>query len=177
MITTTRPDRSEAADYYFTYIDKVDAGDVLDILDVQSREVLGLLQSISEEQSQHRYAPGKWSIRQVLSHINDTERMFVHRAVWFARGLPEPLPSFDQDAAVANAGADQRSWRSHVDEFQAIRASSVAFFRHLPDEAWMRRGVASGYEFTVHALAFITAGHVAHHVKGLRENYLAPAAR
>jgi hypothetical protein len=125
-----------------------------------------------EDQSQVRYASDKWSIRQVLSHINDTERLFVFRALWFARALDEPLPSFDQNVAIASAGADERSWRSHVDEFRAIRTATLSFFRHLPAEAWMRRGTASGNPFTVRALAYITAGHVTHHSRILRERYL-----
>jgi uncharacterized damage-inducible protein DinB len=170
--TTTAPARTEAADYYFTYIDQVGAGDIRDILDTQLGETLALLQPMTEDQSQVRYASDKWSIRQVLSHINDTERLFVFRALWFARALDEPLPSFDQNVAIASAGADERSWRSHVDEFRAIRTATLSFFRHLPAEAWMRRGTASGNPFTVRALAYITAGHVTHHSRILRERYL-----
>jgi hypothetical protein len=108
----------------------------------------------------------------VLSHINDTERLFVFRAFWFARGFDAPLPSFDQDGAVASAGADERSWRSHIEEFRAVRSATSAFFSNLPAEGWSRRGIASGNPFTVRALAFITAGHLAHHVRILRERYL-----
>lgn len=166
------PDRTEAAEYYFTYIDQVGPGDICDILGLQAAETLTLLRGISDERSQHRYAPGKWSLRQVLSHINDTERMFVFRALWFARGFDTPLPSFDQDIAIASAGADDRLWQTHVEEFQAIRSATVPFFAQLPAEAWGRRGIASGNPFTVRALAYITAGHVAHHVRILRERYL-----
>ena len=128
---------------------------------------------ISDERSRHRYAPDKWSIREVLGHINDTERLFAFRAFWFARGLPEPLPSFDQDIAAAHAGADDRSWSAHIDEFRSVRAATLALFQHLPPDAWTRRGVASDMPFTVRALAFIAAGHVAHHARLLRERYLA----
>ena len=172
MTATTFPDRTEAAEYYFTYIDKVAPGDICGVLEGQLPETLALLNGISEEQSLARYAPDKWSIRQVVSHLNDTERLFVFRALWFARGFDSPLPSFDQDIAVSTAGADARSWRSHVDEFRVIRAATLAFFQNLPPEAWTRRGVASGNPFTVRALAFITAGHVTHHTKVLRERYL-----
>jgi len=113
----TSPNRSEAAEYYFTYIDQVPAGDIREILHAQLADTLGLLQSISEEKSLFRYADGKWSIREVLSHCNDTERVFVYRALWFARGFDSPLPSFDQDIAVAGAAADERSWSSHIEEF------------------------------------------------------------
>jgi hypothetical protein len=173
MITMTRPDRTEAAEYYFTYIDHV-AGDadIRDILDAQLPETLTLLRDISEERSLHRYAPDKWSIREVVSHLNDTERLFVFRAFWFARGFDTPLPSFDQDTAVSAAAADARPLASHIDEFRTVRAATLSFFQHLPEEAWTRRGVASGNPFTVHALAYITAGHVMHHTKILRERYL-----
>jgi hypothetical protein len=166
------PDRTEAAAYYFTYIDQVGPGDVCDTLAAQAGETLTLLRGISEDRSRHRYAPDKWTIRQVLSHVNDTERMFVFRAMWFARGFDAPLPSFDQDIAIASAGADDRPWHTHVDEFQAVRAATVPLFAQLPAEAWSRRGIASGNPFTVRALAYITAGHVAHHVRILRERYL-----
>ena len=166
-----RPDRTDAADYYFTYIDQVPDGDICEILRAQSAGVLNLFELISEEQSLHRYAPGKWSIREVLSHVNDGERLFVFRAFWFARGFDTPLPSFDQNIAVATAGADERSWRSHVEEFHAVREATMTFFQSLPDDAWMRRGIASDNPFSVRALAYITAGHVAHHVRALRDQY------
>ena len=168
---TTRPDRTEAAEYYFTYIDQVPAGDICRILEVQSTETLALLQGISEEDSLRRYAPEKWSVRQVVSHVNDAERLFVFRAFWFARGFDSPLPSFDQNVAVSGAGADERSWSSHVEEFRAIRAATLTFFQHLPAHAWTRGGVASGNPFTVRALAYIAAGHVAHHTTILQERY------
>jgi uncharacterized damage-inducible protein DinB len=168
----TSPDRTEAAEYYFTYIDKVPPGDICEILATQREEMLALFEGISEERSKHRYAPDKWSIRQVLSHVNDCERLFVYRAMWFARGFESPLPSFDQNVAIAGAGADERTWSSHVDEFRAVRAASQAFFENLPSDAWARRGIASDNPFTVRALAYIVAGHVTHHEKILRERYL-----
>lgn len=172
MTMLSVPERGEAADYFFTYIDQVPPGDVVETLSRQSSETLTLLRGLSDEQSRHRYGPDKWTIRQVVSHVNDTERVFAYRALWFARGLDHPLPSFDQDVCITFAGADERDWNTHVDEFSAVRAASVALFRNLPDEAWNRRGIASGNPFTVRALAFITVGHVAHHVRLLRERYL-----
>lgn len=169
---TTIPDRSETAEYYFKYIDQVPEGDIRDILDDQLTQTVELLRGISDEQSLHRYAPDKWSIREVVGHLNDSERLFVFRAFWFARGFDSPLPGFDQDVAASAAKADERSWGSHIDEFRAIRAATSAFFRTLPAEAWDRRGEASGYPFTVRALAYIVAGHVAHHVRILKERYL-----
>jgi hypothetical protein len=171
MSESERPDRTEAAEYYFTYIDQVPDGDVVEILRSQSAGALNLFELISEEQSQHRYAPDKWSIREVLNHINDAERLFAFRAFWFARGFESPLPSFDQNVAVGMAGAEARSWRSHVEEFHAVREASVTFFQSLPADAWTRRGIASDNPFSVRALAYITAGHVAHHLRLLREHY------
>lgn len=169
---TAIPDRTEAAEYYFTYIDKVTGGDICELLEAQVAETLALLHGISDEQSLHRYAPEKWSIRQVVNHLNDTERLFVFRAFWFARGFDSALPSFDQNVAVSAAGADERSWSSLVEEFRTVRAATLTFFQNLPADAWARRGVASGNPFTVRALAYIAAGHVTHHTAILRERYL-----
>ena len=171
-MTMTTLDRTEAAEYYFTYIDQVGHGDIRSILEAQASETVAFLRGIPDERSLHRYAPDKWSIRQTVGHVNDAERVFVFRAFWFARGFDSPLPSFDQNVAVFTANSDERTWQSHIDEFQTIRAATLAFFQHLPDDAWMRRGVASGNAFTVRALAYVVAGHVAHHTKILRERYL-----
>jgi uncharacterized damage-inducible protein DinB len=168
----TIPDRSEAADFYFTYIDKVPAGDIRLVLADQAGDVLTLLRGISDERSLHQYAPGKWSVRQLVSHMNDAERVFSFRAFWFARGFDSPLASFDQDNAVPFAKADERDWDTHLDEFAAVRAATVALFDGLDDAAWDRRGTASGHAVSVRALAYICAGHVAHHVDVLRTRYL-----
>jgi hypothetical protein len=171
-MTTTAPDRTEAAEYYFTYIDKVPSGDICDVLAAQSTETLTLLRSISDERSLHRYGQDKWTIREVVSHMNDAERVFAFRAFWFARGFDSPLPSFDQDVAVPNAAADARSWSSHIEEFEAVRAATLTLFKYLPAESWARRGTASDKPFSVRALAYIAAGHVEHHLRILRERYL-----
>ena len=170
-------DRTEAAPYYFRYIDRVPDRDVVRTLEEQLDETDAFLRGISEEASLSRYAPDKWSIREVWSHVNDTERLFVSRAFWFARGFDTPLPSYDQNVACAEARADDRSWESHIEEFRAVRLATNTFFRSLPAEAWARRGIASGNPFTVRALAYIVAGHLVHHVDVLRERYLASRAR
>ena len=167
-----RPTSDEAASYYFGYIDRVEGDDVLAVLHSQLDETVQFLSTVSEEKSRHRYAPGKWSLRELLNHVNDTERLFVFRALWFARGFEEPLPSFDQEIAVKNSDADTVPWNDMVDEFQSLRHSTLSFFRSLPEVAWSRAGVASGNQFTVRALAFITAGHVAHHADVMRRLYL-----
>jgi hypothetical protein len=167
-----RPERNEAAEYYFTYIDQVEGNDVLAVLARQATEVVDVMRAIDETQSLTRYAPDKWSIREVLNHINDTERAFVFRALWFARGFTEPLPGFDQDIAMAGSGAHQRALASHIDDYIAVRSASRTLFETIPAEAWSNRGVASGNPFTVRAVAYITAGHAAHHMRILRERYL-----
>jgi len=167
-----RPQPNEAASYYSKYIDRVASDDVVAVLATQLEETLAFLSEISEEQSLHRYAPGKWSMRELLGHVNDTERVFTFRALWFARGFHDPLPSYDQEIAVAAAGSDKVSWASHVAEFRAIRSATLACFRKLPAEAWPRSGIASDNSVTVRAIAYIVAGHLSHHLAILRERYL-----
>jgi uncharacterized damage-inducible protein DinB len=167
-----RPGPSEAASYYFRYIDRVPDGDVRAFLESQRRAAADLFSSISEEESLHRYEPGKWSIRGVVSHVTDTERVFVSRAFWFARGFDTPLPSYDQDISAAAAHADEVSWRRHAEEFDAVRRSVLPFFQNLSADAWDRRGIASQNPVTVRALAWIIAGHADHHLGILRERYL-----
>src|SRR5688500_17108181 len=115
------PDRTEYADYYRPYIEKVAGENVLAVLETQLEGIMPTLEAVSEEESLRRYAPDKWSIRQVLNHINDAERLFSFRAFWFARGFEDPLPSFDQDVAVRISGADDRSWASHLDEIRSVQ--------------------------------------------------------
>ncbi len=133
------PARTEAADYYFRYIDLVPEGDICATLRAQAVDTLALLRGVSDEQSLQRYAPDKWTVRELLNHINDTERLFVARAFWFARGFDSPLPSFDQLVAATAAEADTRAWSTHVEEFTTIRAATLTFFENLPADAWMRR--------------------------------------
>jgi hypothetical protein len=167
-----RPDRDETVDYYFKYIDLVPKGEIPQILEDQQSETLSFLESIPDDRAGHRYEPEKWSIAEVLAHINDAERLFTMRAFWFARGFESELPSYDSDLAVLAARPAVRPWNTHVHEFASVRASTLDFFRYLPMEAWSRRGVASGYPFSVRSLAFIAAGHVIHHTRILRERYM-----
>lgn len=170
---TGRPSSNEAAPYYFTYIDRIQDQNILHALEAQLDEIMPLLHRISEEQSLHRYAPDKWNIRQLWNHVNDTERVFVFRAFWFARGLAGALPSFEQEIAVSAARCDEVPWAGYVEEFRELRLATIGFFRNLPEDAWMRSGTASEKSFTVRACAYIIAGHVAHHTALLREKYLA----
>jgi len=168
----TQPQANEAASYYFRYIDLARTDDIVSYLDQQMKETMPLWEGISDEQSTHRYAPEKWSIRELLNHVNDGERIFLGRALWFARGFTDPLPSFDQEIAVAGAKANETAWTDLVDEFRNVRLGTLSFFRNLPEDAWSRTGVASDNPFSVNAIAYIIGGHVAHHVNVLKERYL-----
>lgn len=173
-----RPGESEAAPHFFTYInqvpvDKVTGNDPAGIVQTQLDDALALFAIISEEASLRRYAPEKWSIRQLLNHVTDTERAFAFRLLWFARGFETPLPGFDQNIAATGAEADAVSWASHVEEFRAVRRATISLFRNMPAVGWTRSGIASDHFVTVRALAWIIPGHVAHHLTILRERYLA----
>jgi hypothetical protein len=167
-----RPQPNEAASYYSKYIERVSSDDIVAVLATQLEEAVDLLSDISEEQSLYRYAFDKWSMRELLGHVSDTERVFTFRALWFARGFQDPLPSYDQEVAVAAAESDKISWASHIDEFRAVRSATIAFFRNLPAEAWLRSGIASDNSVTVRAIAYIIAGHASHHLAILRGRYL-----
>lgn len=172
-MTSARPERSEAAEYYFHYIDLVPDGDIVRTLASQRDEAMAYLERIPEGRAGYRYADDKWTLRDVVGHLNDTERLFAARAFWFARGFDTPLPSFDQNVAISTGGFGARTWRSLIDEFAAVRDASITFFAGLPEAAWERRGIASGNPFTVRALAYLIAGHVTHHVRIVDERYLA----
>jgi hypothetical protein len=168
----TRPQSTEAASYYFKYIDLVTGDDIVPAMENQLGEMHQFLNGISEEQSLHSYEPGKWTIREVLNHVNDGERVFAWRAFWFARGFTDALPSFEQDIAVQMAHANNTSWAELVEEFKNLRLGTIALFKTLPEEAWERTGVASDNPVSVLALAYIIAGHVTHHMGVLQKKYL-----
>ncbi len=167
-----RPTKSEAAEYYFTYVDQVKGDDIQVVLATQLEESTAFFTGISEDKSEHRYSPEKWSIRQVLNHISDSERAFAFRALWFGRNFRAPLPGYDQDIAAYAAEADRVSWAAHIEEFRRVRLATISLFANMPSEGWMRTGVASDNLFTVRALAYIAAGHYAHHVRIIEERYL-----
>ena len=166
-----RPEKSEAAPYYSTYIDQVAGDNPLAAMEKQLPDCLEVFAGITEKSSLHRYAPDKWSIRELLNHVTDTERTFAFRALWFARGFDAPLPGYDQNIGAKGAEADRISWLDHVEEFRLVRLSTICLFKNLPPGAWSRHGIADGKSFTVRALAFIIAGHVAHHLVILRDRY------
>lgn len=167
-----RPDRSEAADYYFRYIDVVPDGDIRETLTRQRDEMRQLFAGVRSEQCGFRYGDDKWTLRQVVGHLSDTERMCIARAMWFARGLEGEMPSFDQHISIATGQFDARAWTSLLDELDSVRAATLSLFADLPDEAWDRRGIASGNPFTVRALAWLAAGHTTWHLEIVRERYL-----
>ena len=144
------------------------------IMRVQLADTIALLRPLTEEQAAYRYAEGKWSIKQVIGHLADTERIFVYRALRIARGDQTPLPGFNENVYVDQGAFDDRPLQSVLAEFEATRAATAAFFQGLPEPAWARMGTANDYPISVRALAFIVAGHELHHRALLQERYLAP---
>lgn len=167
-----RPGEAEAAPSFFTYINQVAGEDVFGFIESQLDDALALFATISEEASLRRYAPDKWSIRQVLNHVTDTERAFDFRLLWFGRGFGTPLPGYDQDIAARGAEADGVSWAAHVEEFRQVRLSTISFYRNMPAAGWARSGIANDKFVTTRAPGWIIPGHVAHHLRILRERYL-----
>ena len=169
----SRPLATEYAPYCAKYIALVPDGDLVAILESDTRDALTLLNSISEEKSAHRYAPGKWSIRETILHVADVERVLSYRALRFARGDSTPLAGFEPSDYIATSAAENRSWQCIIDEFFAVRGATIALFRSLAPDAWLRGGVADGSAYTVRAIAFTLVGHGIHHRKILSERYLA----
>ncbi|MCU1284017.1 MAG: hypothetical protein JWO13_367 [Acidobacteriales bacterium] len=167
-----RPTKNEAAPYYFKYIDLVPGDDPVSILEQQYETAIATLTQVSEGFSLYRYADAKWSIRTVLNHVNDGERLFSFRMFWFARGFCDPLPSFEGPVAAKNAKSDLVPWSAHVEEFLHVRLATLSLVRNLPKLAWFTTGMASGNLFSVRALAYIIAGHLTHHLNVIQERYL-----
>ncbi|HZM14844.1 MAG TPA: DinB family protein [Candidatus Krumholzibacteria bacterium] len=167
-----RPEATEYAPYYGKYIGALPEGDILEILASQNRQTLQLLEQLGEEKGNFSYAPGKWSIKQVIGHLCDTERVFSYRALAFARNDRTPLPSMEQDDYVAASNVQRRTLRSVAAEFGSIRAATLSLFQSVEGDMWLRRGTASDCEFTVRTLPYIIAGHELHHMKVVRERYL-----
>ena len=158
--------------YWNRYIDLVPEDDPVAVLEQQVTELSTLLKGINEERSTSRYAPGKWSIKELVNHVADTERIFSYRAVSIARGDTRSLPGFDEQLFAANSDADRRPFKAIVDELLAVRAGTIALFRGLSDAAWQRIGTANDNRIGVRSLAYVAAGHVRHHMNVLRERYL-----
>ena len=170
-IAIPRPGADEYFNYYESYIRLVPGDDAMPTLERHVEGWLPALRRITETQALHRYAPGKWSVKEVLGHLCDGERVFCYRALRFARADETPLPGFDENAWVPPSACDRRPIGEIVEEFAAIRAASVAMFRSFDGEMLARRGKANDKSISVRALAWIIAGHPMHHQTGLRERY------
>ena len=167
-----RPRADEHLPYYGPYIECVPDGSVIDRLRAQGDSTRDLLRAVPEGVANSRYAPGKWSLKEVVGHLIDSERVFALRALAFARAERAPLFGFEQDEWVAAAGFDRRPIADLREEFATVRAATISLLRGLNEEQWGRRGVANDAECSVRAAAWIIAGHEAHHLDVIRERYL-----
>lgn len=170
---SVRPESGEYDPYFQRYVDLVSEGDILEILQRNIADTADFLGGLTEEQGGHRYAPDKWTLQEVVGHITDTERVFVYRALRFSRGDTTPLPGFEQDAFVRSAAFGSRTLGAITAELVAVRGATLAFLRGLTPEQLCLRGVADGAELSVRAIPVILAGHELHHMKVIRERYLA----
>ena len=176
-IAIPRPGADEYFPYYATYIARVPGDDALPTLVSHIEAWHPTLRGLSEAQAMHRYAPGKWSVKEVIGHLCDGERVFAYRALRFARNDRTRLPGFEGDDYVAAARFDRRPWNELLDEFEAVRRATILMFGGLDGEAWLRRGVASDNEVSVRTLAYNIAGHELHHLQIVRTKYLPAAMR
>jgi hypothetical protein len=168
-----RPNESEYAPFYAGYVALVPETDILAVLEGQLAEVRPVAGAFSPGRETLRYAEGKWSVRQVLGHLVDAERVFGYRAFCFSRGEAAALPSFDENQYVAAASSDRIPLGDLVDELALVRQANLAFLRRLGEAGWAKVGTASGKPVSVRALAWIMAGHPRHHLRILRERYTA----
>ncbi len=166
------PDPTEYAPYYGRYIERVPGGDLLAVLRRQAGEIAEFFGALSEAQGAFAYAPGKWTVGEVLGHLTDTERVFAYRALSIGRADPSPLPGMDQDVWAAPAGFGRRTLQELIQEWLVVRAATILLAEGFPPEAFLRRGVASENPFTVRALLFVPPGHVNYHIEILKERYL-----
>lgn len=166
-----RPGPGEYGDFYAGYISALPPGDVLEILELQIDQLRSLASTVTADQETFRYAPGKWSLREVVGHLIDAERVFSYRALCFSRGDDTPLPGFDENFYVEHANFDSRTIQSLIEELTLLRSANLLLFRGLTPEDLARLGVANSYPVSVRALAFILAGHLEHHFRVLRERY------
>jgi len=162
----------EYGDFYSRYIDKSAGKDLIDLLDAGSNQLAEMLQTISNDEARFSYAEGKWTIKEVVGHMVDTERIMALRSLAFARGDTHPLPGFDQDAYVEAANFNERPLDDLMHEYRAVRSSTIQLFSSFTDEMLTAQGTASGSIFSVRALGYVIAGHEIHHLEILREKYL-----
>lgn len=168
----TRPQAGEYAEHFAVYIDKVPEGDLLELLQTQPAFAKEEWGSLTEEQGNYRYAEGKWSLKEVLGHISDTERVMSYRLLRISRGDTTPLPGFDEELFVRHSTFGRQPVSALLHDFSAVRESTLSLIRQLDDEAWLRQGNASGVTISARALAYVIAGHAQHHLSMIRERYL-----
>jgi len=172
-LTVTRPQPTEHVPYYSKYIEQVPESDAIAALENQIADALALLRTIPESKGDHRYGPDKWTIKEVIGHVIDGERIFAYRALRFARKDSTPLAGFEENDYVPAGNFGRRALKDLVTEWELVRRANLAFFKGLDAEAWSRAGTANGNSITVRALAYIMAGHGRHHVHLLQTRYLA----
>ncbi|MFE8697255.1 DinB family protein [Cytobacillus sp. FJAT-53684] len=167
-----KPEENEYAPYYATYVDLVPDGDIIHILNEQVEDTIQLLNHISDEQSLFRYAPGKWSVKEVVGHVVDTERIMAYRLLCIARGETVSLPGYDDQVYVQNAEFDRLPLKELIENLRVVRQSTIQLLKELDTKAWIRIGNANGSDVSVRALAYIIAGHERHHRQLVKERYL-----
>lgn len=166
------PEKTEYAPYYETYVSLVNETDVVTTLENQLTEMQNLLGEITEEKGAHAYAEGKWTIKELIGHLNDGEKIFAYRALRIARADKTPMEGFEQDGYIENSNFNDWQLADLMEEFTLLRRANILFFKNLTEEAWTRAGTASGSPVSVKALAYIIIGHVRHHTNILRSRYL-----
>jgi len=169
---TTKPSDTEYAPDYGRYVSLVPPGNITETLRNQMKHTLDLLGTLNDSQGLYRYAPGKWSLKELIGHVVDAERIFAYRLLRFARNDKTPIPGFEQDGYVLHGGFDHRELNDLASEYQHVRLASLDLIENLSDEAWDRRGIASEREVSVRALAWIISGHELHHKEVIRTRYV-----
>jgi hypothetical protein len=177
ITVSSKPAPDEYAPYYDKYVSLISDGDILATLEKQPSAIASLLSTRKEADGDLRYAPGKWSVKEVLGHVIDTERIFSYRALRIARNDRTPMEGFEQDDYVKYGPFAQCSLATLVEEFKSVRLATLSLFRGLDEAAWVRRGVANKNQVSVRAIAYIIAGHETHHKKILQEKYFSQANR
>ena len=168
-----RPEKSEYDPYYERYISLIIDNDIVPVLAGQLTELQDLFTALPEERGTYAYETAKWTIKEVLSHLIDGERIFAYRVFRIARGDKTPIEGFEQDGYIENSHANERTFAELLDEFNLLRRANVLFFKNLDNDDWVRTGTANDVEISVRAIAFVMAGHIRHHITILRSRYLA----
>lgn len=168
-----RPEKGEYAEYYERYVSLVEETDIVAVLETQQAEMLEVFETISEEKSHFAYGADKWTIKELIGHLTDGERIFAYRALRISRADETPIEGFEQDGYIENSNFNNTPFSELTGELLLTRKSNLILFKYLQDEAWSRTGTASGNPVSVRALAYIMAGHIRHHLNILNERYLA----